>query len=364
MKTILVVEDENDLRMNLQEILEREGFNILSANNGIEALELTGSIEPDLILSDIRMPHMDGFEFLRTLQKEPDTANIPFIFLTAKVEMQDLRDGMILGADDYLMKPFKIDDVLKAVNSRLRKRDNHLRVVNDFKKMLSRKIPHELLTPLVGILGFSDLIKNDVELLTSDEIKSMADKIKISGQRLHRRIQKFVTYMDIMSLVENKPKDKNQQSGYEIGTDYVSFKLSNIVTSFNRCDDLIISCEVGTLNISEQHFEILFNELIENADKFSESGTPIKISGKSEKDFYKIEIIDYGQGMKNNDITQIDLFNQNGIECEISEGLGIGLAIVQKIVELYNGAIKISSAPVIQTQVEIFLPQFHKQGVS
>ncbi|RPI59756.1 MAG: hybrid sensor histidine kinase/response regulator, partial [Ignavibacteriales bacterium] len=191
MKTVLIVEDEKDLRFNLQEMLESAGYNVLSAINGNEALELTSHIEPDLILSDIRMPDMDGIELLKSLQLNSLTANIPFIFLTAKVEMQDLREGMVLGADDYLMKPYKIDDVLNAINSRLKKKENHLKTVHDFKKMLAKKIPHELLTPLVGILGFSDLIKCELESLSTEEIKSMAEKIQNSGLRLRRRITKL-----------------------------------------------------------------------------------------------------------------------------------------------------------------------------
>ncbi|HRB54310.1 MAG TPA: response regulator [Bacteroidia bacterium] len=359
-KTILIVEDEKDLRFNLQEMLESAGYNVLSAINGNEALELTSHIEPDLILSDIRMPDMDGIELLKNLQENSSTANIPFIFLTAKVEMQDLRDGMVLGADDYLMKPYKIDDVLNAVNSRLKKKENYLKTVNDFKKMLSRKIPHELLTPLVGILGFSGIIENDIESLTPEEIKEMAEKIKISGQRLQRRITKFTTYMDIISLIDKKETNKECEENCEIDSVLEQVQLKNISSRIDRRADIVFDRDSAILKIKDKHLECLLNELIENALKFSEPGTPIEIIGRSVGEVYKIQITDFGHGMGELDTRRIDLFNQNGFEYEIAEGLGIGLAIVKKIVELYNGKMNIESEPEVYTCLKIELPLFNK----
>lgn len=360
LKTLLIVEDEKDLRFNLIEMLEGEGYNILSASNGIEALELTSHIEPDLILSDIRMPDMDGLELLKTLQENSSTANIPFIFLTAKVEMQDLRDGMVLGADDYLMKPYKIDDVLNAINSRLKKKESHLKTVRDFKKMLSRKIPHELLTPLVGILGFSDFIGCELESLSAEEIKSMAEKIHNSGLRLQRRITKFTTYMDLLALAEKKAEIDLSQDICHIDSVLTQIELKNKVSRIDRKADFYFDCDEATLKMREVHLGCLFNELIENALKFSEPGTPIEIIGRPVGQVFKIHITDSGRGMSEQDTQRIDMFNQHGLEYEITEGLGIGLAIVQKIVELYNGKLNIESEPGVSTCVKIELPLFIK----
>lgn len=360
MKTVLIVEDEKDLRFNLQEMLESAGYNVLSAINGNEALELTSHIEPDLILSDIRMPDMDGIELLKSLQLNSLTANIPFIFLTAKVEMQDLREGMVLGADDYLMKPYKIDDVLNAINSRLKKKENHLKTVHDFKKMLAKKIPHELLTPLVGILGFSDLIKCELESLSTEEIKSMAEKIQNSGLRLRRRITKLTMYIDLLALAEKKDEINQQQDFCDIDFVLTQLQLKNKVSRIDSKPDFHFDCDEASLKVNEQHLECLFNELIENSIKFSEPGTPIEIIGRSVGEAYRIQITDFGHGMGELDTRHIDLFNQNGFEYEIAEGLGIGLAIVKKIVELYNGKLNIESEPEVFTCVKIELPLFNK----
>ena len=360
MKTILVVEDEKDLRLNLQEMLEREGFSILTAANGVEALELTASIEPDLILSDIKMPDMDGFEFLKVLQQKTETANIPFIFLTAKIEMQDLREGMVLGADDYITKPFKIDELITAINTRLKKKENHLKTINEFKKMLSQKIPHELFTPLVGILGFSEIIESDVHSLSEDEIKGMAEKIRFSGHRLQRRIEKFTVYMDLNNILSaGTGKDSVNSNPHflcEIDPLYVSLKLKTIAAYFDRSDSLFVSLDKSYLCISDEYFERLMKELIENAAKFSEKDTPIEIFGREEIDYYKIEVIDYGIGMKEINFNHTDLFNQNGREFEASEGLGIGLVIVKQILEYFGGSIKIESKLDEFTKVNIRIP--------
>ena len=122
MKTILVIEDEKPVLTNIVEILESGGFQAIGAENGAEGIRLAKECEPDLILCDIMMPVMDGHGVLNELRSVPATATIPFIFLTAKADKTDLREGMNLGADDYLTKPFRRKELLMAVNARLEKR--------------------------------------------------------------------------------------------------------------------------------------------------------------------------------------------------------------------------------------------------
>ncbi len=118
---ILVIEDEEDVLINLTTILTEEGFKVVSAKKGVVGLQLAKSEKPDLILCDIAMPGMDGYTVFNELAKEKCTQSIPFIFLTAKVEKEDMRKGMQLGADDYVFKPFKIDDLLIAIRTRLKR---------------------------------------------------------------------------------------------------------------------------------------------------------------------------------------------------------------------------------------------------
>ena len=121
MKKILIIEDNQDVRENTADILELANYDVCKAENGKEGIELVKKCNPDIILCDIMMPELDGYDVLKHLSKDKKTATIPFIFLTAKTERTDVRKGMNLGADDYLTKPFEESELLEAVATRLKK---------------------------------------------------------------------------------------------------------------------------------------------------------------------------------------------------------------------------------------------------
>ncbi|MBC6427371.1 MAG: response regulator [Ekhidna sp.] len=118
---ILVIEDQEDVRENIMELLQLSNYDVSSASEGKEGVKKALNSPPDLILCDIMMPGMDGYEVLYLLSKNPATAALPFIFLTAKAEKQDFRKGMSMGADDYITKPFEEMDLLGAIERRLNK---------------------------------------------------------------------------------------------------------------------------------------------------------------------------------------------------------------------------------------------------
>ncbi|MEO6149978.1 MAG: response regulator [Mucilaginibacter sp.] len=122
MKTILIIEDNDDIRESTAEVLELSGFKVLQAANGKIGVEQAVQHKPDLVLCDVMMPELDGYGVLYMLSKHADTATIPFIFLTAKVERTDFRKGMEMGADDYLTKPFDDMELLNAIETRLNKK--------------------------------------------------------------------------------------------------------------------------------------------------------------------------------------------------------------------------------------------------
>ena len=119
--SILVIDDNNDIRENTAEILELAGYKTFTAENGKQGVELAIKQKPSVIVWDIMMPELDGYGVLHLLRKNPDTQNIPFIFLTAKTERSDFRKGMEMGADDYITKPFEDIELLNAVEIRLKK---------------------------------------------------------------------------------------------------------------------------------------------------------------------------------------------------------------------------------------------------
>lgn len=123
MYNIVVIEDEQGVRTNILALLKAEGFIGIGAENGEVGLQVVRREQPDLIICDIMMPELDGYQILAELQQDPQTALIPFIFLTAKTEWQDFRQGMTLGADDYIVKPFDTDELLDAIKVKLKKKE-------------------------------------------------------------------------------------------------------------------------------------------------------------------------------------------------------------------------------------------------
>ena len=120
MEQILVVEDEQDIRETLQDILELEGYKVLTAKNGREGYNAVMNQNPDLVLCDVNMPELNGFELLEALNKQlSDETMLPFIFLTARIDKDDFNLGMSLGANDYILKPFDHKDILKAIRQHL-----------------------------------------------------------------------------------------------------------------------------------------------------------------------------------------------------------------------------------------------------
>jgi CRP-like cAMP-binding protein len=151
MKRILLIEDNHEIRENTAEILELDGYEVITAENGKIGVELASSSKPDLIICDIMMPVLDGYSVLHLLTKNPDTENIPFIFLTAKADRQDFRKGMEMGADDYITKPFDDVDLLNAIESRFKKMEL-------LEKKYSRNI--DGLNNLVRDVGGEQELKN------------------------------------------------------------------------------------------------------------------------------------------------------------------------------------------------------------
>jgi two-component system, OmpR family, alkaline phosphatase synthesis response regulator PhoP len=121
MSLILVIEDESQILLNLEEILELGDFRVITASDGNMGLELAKTENPDLIICDVMTPGLNGYQVLQELRRDPNSAHIPFIFLTAKAEQNDLCRGRDLGADDYITKPFQPMEILEAVEAGLAK---------------------------------------------------------------------------------------------------------------------------------------------------------------------------------------------------------------------------------------------------
>jgi diguanylate cyclase (GGDEF)-like protein len=193
MTTILVIEDELPIRELIAEMLMLEDFEVLQAGNGREGIDIAQSQCPNLIICDVMMPVLDGYGVLTALQQDTSTASIPFIFLTARGTKQDIRYGMNLGADDYLIKPFTQDELLDAISIRLRKQANSLQQyrseLESKQEQLDYLLYHDPLTQLPNQLSLQDKFQQIV-VSVAPTIPSTPDEVTfplilISLDRLH-----------------------------------------------------------------------------------------------------------------------------------------------------------------------------------
>ena len=159
MKKILVVDDDKILRTVLQHTLEQEGYKVTIVNSGTEAIRSFENDTPDIIISDVSMPEMDGFEFCRLLRSHPSGQLVPFIFLSARDDLEDRIQGHSIGADDYLTKPFEIKELLAKIEALIEK---------------SRRI-HSEIVQIIGQLTNHGTLKQPNSLLSSDKNPATTD---------------------------------------------------------------------------------------------------------------------------------------------------------------------------------------------
>jgi signal transduction histidine kinase len=360
MSKILVIEDEEALRVNLQTLLEAEDFQSLGAANGRIGVDLAREQLPDLILCDVMMPELDGYGVLAELRQDPVTATIPFIFLTAKADKPALRQGMELGADDYLTKPFTVDEVLKAVTTRLEKQatvdKKYRQKLEDLRGSITFSLPHELRTPLTGILSGSDLLKEMWDELDRDDKLRMVDIVHQSAQRLQRLILNYLVYAEL-EVAAAAPPDIRLLPEKSINLNLLVTEAANQkAQQAGREADLSVDLAEGTVLISEDHLRKIVEELLDNAFKFSGSGTAIQITGTRTDHHYALTFIDHGRGLTAKQIADIGAYMQFERKLHEQQGSGLGLTIARRLVELYGGKLSIESTPGQQTTVQVTLP--------
>jgi signal transduction histidine kinase len=354
---ILVVEDSPEVRANIVDILDANDHKVIEAEDGREALSIIREELPDLIVSDIMMPDMDGYELNAELKKDSFTSAIPFIFLTAKSSYDDMRKGMREGADDFLTKPFKSHDLLEAVESKIRKYNQIEERMNELRKNISMYVPHEMRTPLVSILGYAGFLKEERDELDLQERCEMIDNINNSAHRLNDIVQKFLDYSEI-SVIESDKKEleRIRESYTEDVKVILKRKVCEIAKSFKRINDLEFDIQESSIKIDETHLTTIIKELSENAFKFSGRDSKVEVKSLVEKDYYVIRIKNNGKGLTPEQIVNLNGFVQFERDNSQKAGNGIGLMIVKKLLDLYKGEFRIDSEPGQYTTVEVKLP--------
>ena len=364
MPTILVIEDDNAIQEAIVDILELQGFQVLSAPDGVAGVAAARAQRPDLILCDIMMPFLDGYGVLARLRQYPQTATIPFIFLTARTTPADFRQGMQLGADDYLAKPFRPAELVAAVNLRLQRQSE---LANRFQKRvealhssLVTVLPHELRTPLNGVLGGISLLKDEFTSLEPSDAEELFIIVEQSALRLRRLVENCLLYAELASAAGSGPAPTDGSPCAAAAT--LQTIACQEASAANRENDLTLDLVEVQAVLPQASLAKVAEEVINNAFKYSEQGSPIKVTALPHRDELCITVTDQGRGMSRDEVGAIGPFRQFNRSRFEQQGLGLGLAITQHILHQYGGKLAIESSPGAGTTVRMTVRRAAEPG--
>jgi signal transduction histidine kinase len=360
-KRILCIEDDPQMRFIVGMALEGAGYAMEEAADGKQGLDRAMETAPDLILCDINMPGMNGFETLEELRKHKSTSFIPFIFMTGESPRIYLRKGMNLGANDFIMKPIDMKDLIKAVQMRLqevdRNKEETQKAVADLSESITRALPHELRTPMTGILGLAELLKVQAEGMTPSDMKELAELLFTSAVRMNRTLEKFWIHTQCLLLTNDNAK---LSSSRQTGTKNIDVIIRRVAEEsalfYKRSSDLTLNLAPLSVAISERYFEQVVSQIIENAFKFSTEGTSVSISTAVENPLGLILVKDHGRGMSEDQVQKIHAFMQFDRERHEQQGLGLGLMIAKRLLKIHDGKLEITSGLDQGTTITITLP--------
>ncbi|MBE2272151.1 MAG: response regulator [Anaerolinea sp.] len=348
MSRVLIIEDEIPLRQEIVDILQFEGFEVLAAGDGLEGLSLAQDNPPDLIVSDILMPQLDGYGLLQRLRSCSETAITPLIFLTAKAEKSDMRRGMELGADDYLCKPFTREDLLNAVRSRLEKHalimTSAEKPLSELRHVIANSLPHELRTPLISVIASGELLQWQAETLQPGDIARFGRSIAAGGNRLLHLIENYLSYTRVEALARDAEQLAQIRQAQTAFPGYVIHSAAlGIASHHQREGDVRVEAAHAVLAISEDSLTKIIRELCDNAFRFSEAGQPVVVIGAVTADGYVISVSDRGRGMTPEQIRKIGAFTQFDRALYEQQGSGLGLELSRKLTELFGGSLAVAS---------------------
>lgn len=352
MQTILIVDDDEPILATFGFTLENAGFEALTARSGAEGLELAHAHVPDVILCDVNMPGMNGWEVLKAIRADEKTAHVQFVLMTGNTRDIQPRTGMEVGADDFLVKPFGQKELLKTVQARLHRAEVHRKLAQDAAKSvrtnLRSTLPHEFFTPLAGILGIVELLRDKDAPLSSEDTEQFLVEIQQAGWRLHRTLNNYFT---ALNLEQTSPAE-------EVLPDLAEDRLKKAIQSgveaaarrHSRERDLEISLAETSIQGLAADITLITDELVDNACAYSPPGTLIRVALTQGG---ILTVTDEGRGMSRDQIREIGAFKQFDRKIFEQQGLGLGLFLVQKIAANAGASFEIDSAPDEGTRVHV-----------
>ncbi len=348
---ILVVEDHKLLLQAIRDLLETQGYEVSLALNGVEALEIMQDITPDLILSDIMMPQMDGYTFYEKVRENPKWVRIPFIFLTARGQHEDIKRGKALGVEDYLTKPFDTEEVAIAVRSRLERAEAIQQATEHefdvLKQDIINVLSHELRTPLTYIAGYTELALEDASDLSPEELVTFLEGIQKGADRLHDLVENMLIGVQIDTNQSQQEYDKFAKVHTDL-RDIIHVTVQNYQAIAEQQQVSLEEELPETLPPVKLHPPFFIDALariIDNGIKFSAIPPRyVRITAKADGNTVNIHVSDGGPGISNEQresiFKRLQQVNRNKME---QQGTGMGLFIAYSYIQIHGGEIIVES---------------------
>ncbi len=373
---ILLVDDSPTVLRLTSFYLEGSGYETLLASSGGEALAILEKVQPDLVLSDVLMPGMDGIELCRRIKLNPKTRNVPVLIITTSKEAGRLREALDSGANDYIQKPFQQEELLARVRSHIRTKRliddlqasrNELLMVNEkLAEANNRKteflstVAHDLRTPLTSIRTYSELLT--LSSVTIDTQKEFIGIIQSEALRMAGLIR---NYLDISrveagaALYEKRPVDLRDMAAY----------FAKIYSTMAANKSIRFTAAVPERPVmfmgDKEHFEQVISNLLDNAVKFTPAGgaisLEINVARKRSRDYAELVVRDTGPGIPPN-AREIIFKKYHHLQSENQPiaGTGLGLAICKEIVEWHGGKISVEPEPGHGALFRVVLPMMEE----
>lgn len=376
--SILIVDDEPLNFDVIEGFLSQEDYALHYVPDGTEAIQSLGTFfNPDLILLDLMMPGLDGVEVCRYLKSTPEWKMVPIIIVTALNSKEELARCLHAGADDFISKPVHRMELVARVHAMLRLKKHYDEVqklshlqqetiqfleqsLSQLHGNLGSTLSHEMNTPLHGIMTSFSLLQRDLEQTGASQNSLEILEVGLySARRLEALHNKFLSYLHLESLSRclhgQTPPDPASPLNWTVTAEAIEIAHTK-ANQFDRGPDLAISIDDVLVAVNSRHFYLLLGEVFDNAFKFSAAQTPIQITGVAQSSRFRLEVRDRGRGMTQEQIQSIGAFVQfERIHYE-QQGMGLGLSIAQKVVDLYGGSLSISSVYQQETAVILELP--------
>ncbi len=377
--SILIVDDNQDNCDLLNRRLSRKGFSCAMANSGHQALDMVQNQPPDIILLDVMMPEIDGFEVLHILRQSYNSVELPVLMVTAKNAHEDIIKAFEMGANDYIEKPVdfpvmlarikhhlehkKLDDELKLSQQQLREQNRMLDTSNQHKVNFLSSMSHELRTPLNAILGYSEVLIDGMIGDLTEKQKEYCQEIFDSGSFLLIIINDL---LDLSKIEAGKLELELQPTDIELLVDSITGLIREKASRHNIKISTIIQNGIAPAALDPLRIKQILINLLSNAIKFTDDGKEVRLDVQlKETDELVLSVTDQGCGISAPDIERIFLpFEQaeSSLQGKNVEGTGLGLALVNKLAELHHGIVEVESTLGQGSRFTVTLPYITAAG--